>query len=58
MISGERVDVGAVVDLAHHAANMVIAANKARPATAPQPQPPACEPSSAAPRRRSTTTPD
>lgn len=40
MVSGERVEIGAVVDLGQHAANMMIAANKARPFVAqPEPEP-------------------
>lgn len=43
MVSGERVEVGAVVDLPLHAANLVIAGNKAQlfaaPPPAPEPEP-------------------
>lgn len=39
MVSGERVEIGAVVDLGQHTANMMIAANKAKPASAPKPEP-------------------
>lgn len=53
MVSGERVEAGAVVELGQHAANMMIAAHKAIPATAkPAPQP---EPEPAPVRRKSTT---
>lgn len=52
MVSGERVEIGAVVDLGQHAANMVITANKAR-AHVPQP-----EPEPAPVRRKSTTATD
>jgi hypothetical protein len=54
MVSGERVEIGAVVDLGQHAANMMIAANKARPFVA-QPEPePKDEPAPA--RRKSAAT--
>jgi hypothetical protein len=52
MVSGERKEIGDVVDLGPHIANLVISANKARPFVAP---PPAPEP---APRRKSAPTPD
>lgn len=40
MVSGERVEIGAVVDLGQHAANMMIAAHKAIPFVAqPEPEP-------------------
>lgn len=58
MVSGERVDIGSVIELGQHAANMVIAANKARlsisrPEPQPEPQP---EPVTA--RRKSSATHD
>lgn len=54
MVSGERVDIGSVIELGQHAANMVIAANKARLSISrPEPQP---EPVTA--RRKSSATHD
>ena len=55
MVAGERVEIGAVVDLGQHVANMMISASKARPfAPKPEPEPePKTEP---APARRKPTT--
>lgn len=61
MVSGERKEIGDVVDLGQHAANMMISANKARlfvaPSPAPEPEP---EPEStpAPARRKPAPTPD
>jgi hypothetical protein len=56
MVAGERVEIGAIVDLGQHAANMMIAAHKAIPATAKPAPEPAPQPEPVAARRRSTTT--
>ncbi len=56
MVSGERIEIGAVVELGPHAANMMIAANKARPFV-PKPEL-ETQPEPAPARRKSTPTPD
>ena len=58
MVSGERVEVGAVVDLGPHIANLVISANKARPFVAPPPAPEPEPEDKPAPRRKTAPTPD
>ena len=55
MVSGERKEIGAVVELSDHMANLVISANKAQPFIAPPPEPePEPKP---APRRKPASTP-
>lgn len=54
MVAGERVEIGTVVDLGPHVANMMISAGKAR-VHVPQPAP---EPEPAPARRKSTPATD
>ena len=59
MVSGERKEIGAVVELSDHMANLVISANKAQSFVVPPPEPePEPEPEAKpAPKRKPVSTP-